>query len=49
MSDSINMEQTADGKYKVTVGNKSNVCPDYVSAAEWAESLVYNTEGDSDG
>ena len=48
MSDSVNMEQTNDGKFKVTVGNKIKICDDYVSAAEWAESLVYS-EGDSDG
>jgi hypothetical protein len=42
------MKQTPDGKFKVTVGNESNICPDYVSAAEWAESLLYD-EGDTDG
>lgn len=49
MSEAVSMEQTADGKFKVTVGTKSNICPDYVTAAEWAESLVYGTEGDSNG
>lgn len=48
MSDAVNMEPTKDGKVKVTVGSKSIICPDYVSAAEWAESLLYG-EGDSSG
>ena len=48
MSDAVSMEQTADGNVKVTVGCASMICPDFISAAEWAESLVYG-EGDSDG
>ena len=48
MSNSVNMEQTADGNVKVTVGCASMICPDFLSAAEWAESLLYS-EGDSDG
>lgn len=49
MSDAVSMEQTADGNVKVTVGCASMICPDFVSAAEWAESLLYGTEGDSSG
>jgi len=38
---SVSMVPTADGKVKVSVGDKSSVCPDYISAAEWAESILY--------
>ena len=48
MSESVSMEQTNDGKVKVIVGMKIKICDDYISAAEWAESLIYS-EGDNDG
>ncbi len=48
MSESVSMEQTADGNVKVTVGCVSMICPDYVTAAEWAEALLFG-EGDADG
>lgn len=48
MSDVVSMEQTADGNVKVTVGSAIMICSDFVSAAEWAESLLYG-EGDSSG
>lgn len=49
MSEAVSLEQTAEGKVKATVGNQTKTFADYISAAEWAESLVYGTEGDSDG
>ncbi len=49
MSDGISMEQTPDGNVKVTVGCASMICPNFVAAAEWAETLLYGTEGDADG
>ena len=48
MSEAVSMEQTNDGKVKVTVGSKIKICDDYISAAEWAEFLLYG-EGDADG
>ena len=41
MTDSISMEQTNNGTVKVTVGNISMEFPDYVAAAEWAETMMY--------
>ena len=48
MSDSVSMEQTADGNVMVSVGDISKVFPDYIQAAEWAETLLYG-KGDADG
>ena len=31
MSEAVSMEQTNDGKVKVTVGNKVKVCTDFVA------------------
>lgn len=48
MSEAVSMEKTKDGNVKVTVGCASMIFADFVSAAEWAESLLYS-EGDEDG
>ena len=49
MAETLAIAVNADGTATATVGNARQTFPDLHSAVEWAETLLYDLEGEDSG